>query len=382
MATLRGEAVDRPPVNFYEIGGLVMDPADGDPFNVYNDPSWAPLLELAENHTDIIRMRSPVRKRSHQAWDDADGRSIRGEFLRVRLCEEGGCRVTRSTLTIAGRTLTSTTRRTRDVDTVWSCEPLLKSREDLLAWLQLPDEFFDETVHTAPLIEEETRLGDRGLVMVDTEDPLCMAATLFSMEDYTVLALTEPRLFHRLLEKLARHIHVRTAAIARELPGRLWRIYGPEFATEPYLPPHLFAEYVGRYTAAMVRTVKASGGFARIHVHGRIRNILDSIVAMGADAIDPIEPPPHGDVDLAFVRGRYGRDLVLFGNIEVADIEAFEPTAFKSLVRRTVADGTAGEGRGFVLMPTASPFGRKISERTLHNYRILARAGRPASHAG
>ncbi len=372
MATLRGEPVDRPPVNLYEIGGLIMDPADGDPFNVYNDPSWRPLLELAEKHTDIVRMRSPVRRHSHAAWDDSrHAETIRSRFFRTQVCEEGGCRIARTTLTIAGRTMTSTTLRTPDVDTVWTSEHLLKSKEDLMAYLQLPDEAFAEIVHTAALIDEEAKVGDRGLVMVDAEDPLCMAATLFSMEDYTVVALTEQPLFHRLLEKLARHIHWRTATVAEELPGRLWRIYGPEFATEPYLPPQLFDQYVGRYTGPMVRTIKNSGGFARVHVHGRIRNVLDCIIEMGADAIDPIEPPPHGDAELAFVRRRYGKDVVLFGNIEAADIETLEPPAFESLVRRTVADGTAGEGRGFVLMPTASPFGRTIPPRTLRNYQAM-----------
>ena len=47
MATLRGQPVDRPAVNFYEIGGLQIDLDDPDPYNVYNDPSWRPLIELA-----------------------------------------------------------------------------------------------------------------------------------------------------------------------------------------------------------------------------------------------------------------------------------------------------------------------------------------------
>ena len=68
-ATLEGKPVDRPAVSFYEVGGLTMDPADPDPFNIYSDPSWRPLLELAEERTDLIRMRSPVRAHSHQAWE-------------------------------------------------------------------------------------------------------------------------------------------------------------------------------------------------------------------------------------------------------------------------------------------------------------------------
>jgi len=367
--------VDRPAVNLYEIGGLVMDPHDPDPFNVYTDPSWKPLLELAENHTDIIRMRSPVRKESHRAWgDNRKDRSIRDEFFKTETFEENGCRMTRVTLTVAGREMTAMTRTEPDVDTVWTTKHLLKSKEDLLAYLQLPDEVFDENVDIAPLLEEERRLGDRGLVMVDTEDPICAAAVLFNMADYTVLALTEQKLFHQLLEKLARYIQARTEQVAREFPGRLWRIYGPEFATEPYLPPYLFDEYVVRYTGPMVRAIKDTGGFVRMHVHGRISSALASIVKMGADAIDPIEPPPYGDVRLASVRKQYGEDLALFGNIEIADIENTEPTDFEQLVRRAISDGTSGPGRGFVLMPTASPLGRKITARTMKNYETIVRA--------
>ncbi len=374
MATLRGEPVDRPAVNLYEIGGLAMDPNDPDPFNVYNDPSWRPLLDLAEQHTDIIRLRSPVRKESHRAWADAkDDKGIRDEFFKVETFEEEGCRMMRITLTVAGRTMTSTTRRQPDVDTVWTTEHLLKSKEDLRAYLQLPDEVFAETVDIMPLLEEEETLGERGIVMVDTEDPICAAAVLFSMEDYLVLALTEQKLFHQLLEKLARHIQARTEQVSRQFPGRLWRIYGPEFATEPYLPPHLFDEYVVRYTGPMVRMIRDNGGFARIHVHGRIRNNLCSIVRMGVDAIDPIEPPAHGDVELSYVRSEYGKDLVLFGNLEIADIENAEPNDFEKTVRQAIVDGTSGQGRGFVLMPTACPIGRKISARTMQNYETIVR---------
>lgn len=374
MATLRGEPVDRPAVNLYEIGGLVMDPDDPDPFNIYNDLSWRPLLELAEQRTDLIRMRSPVREESHRAWADAKAdKGIRDKFFKVETSEENRCRMMHVTLTIGGRTMTSTTRRKPDVDTVWTTEHLLKSKEDLQAYLQLPDEVFAEKIDITSLLAEEKRLGERGIVMVDTEDPICAAAVLFSMEDFTVLALTEQKLFHQLLGKHARYIHARTERVSGELPGRLWRIYGPEFATEPYLPPHMFDEYVVRYTAPMVRMIKKGGGFARIHVHGKIRNNLRSIVRMGVDAIDPIEPPHQGDVELSYVRGEYGKDLVLFGNLEIADIENVEPNDFERMVRQTILDGTRGQGRGFVLMPTACPIGRKISARTMQNYETIVR---------
>ncbi len=373
FAVLRGEPVDRIPVNFYEIGGIRMDPCDPDPFNVYNDPSWKPLIELAENHTDLIRMRSAVRANSHESWDGplASAESVRSLFFNTEHSLEDDTRLTRLTVRVADATLTSLTKRHKDVDTIWTVEPLLKNTDDLRAYLQIPDEAFAENVEVSGMIREEAALGDRGIVMVDTEDPLCAAATLFSMEDFTIIAMTEQTLFHRLLEKCARFIHARTEKVAREFPGRLWRIYGPEFACQPYLPPKLFDEYVVRYTGPMVDMIHAHQGFVRIHCHGRVRAVLESIVRMGADAIDPVEPPPNGDVDLADVRRQYGKDLVCFGNIEVADIENLTPADFEKVVGQTLQKAVCCPGKGFVLMPSASPYGRRISENTLANYRLL-----------
>jgi hypothetical protein len=374
IATLRGEPVDRPAVNFYEIGGFKVDPSDPDEFNIYNDPSWGPLLELAEEQTDLIRMRNPVKSRSHEVTSDKSGASnYRDEFFKTKEYMEKGCLFTFTTLKVGGRNMTSLTRRSPEVDTIWMVEHLLKNTEDLKAYLELPDEIFIEDIDVTNLIEEDKELGDRGIIMVDTEDPICAAASLFSMEDYTVVAMTEQKLFHRLLEKVSLYIHARTEKIAKEFPGHLWRIYGPEYATEPYLPPNLFEEYVVRYTKPMVEVIQKHGGFARIHCHGRIRNVLDYIVGMGASAIDPVEPPPQGDVELEYVRREYGKELVLFGNIEVADIENREPGDFEKIIEKTLIDGTSGEGKGFVLMPTSAPYGRKITPRVMTNYETMVR---------
>ncbi len=373
MATLRGAPVDRPAVNFYEIGGFDVDPSDPDEFNVYHDPSWRPLLELAEQCTDLIRMRSAVRSRS---WDpqtaNVGGQGEAG-LVQVHKYVEDQWHCTRVAIRIGGRTLSSTTRRSPEVDTIWTTEHLLKNVDDLKAYLELPEEFFAEEIDVARLIEDDTKVGGRGIIMVDTEDPICAAASLFRMEDYLTVALTEPVLFHRLLEKLARPLYARTEHVAEAFPGHLWRIYGPEYAAEPFLPPRLFQEYVVRYTEPMVRTIKKHGGFARIHCHGRLNAILDLICQMEADATDPIEPPPHGDVSLEYVRRQYGDRLVLFGNIELSDIESMEPAAFEQLVRQTLADGTRGQGRGFVLLPSSAPNGRQITPRVLKNYETMVR---------
>jgi uroporphyrinogen-III decarboxylase len=124
----------------------------------------------------------------------------------------------------------------------------------------------------------------------------------------------------------------------------------------------------------MIEAIQRSGGYARIHCHGNLRAVLDDIAGMGADGLDPVEPPPQGDVDLSYVRRRYGRQMVLFGNLEASDIENLPTDEFAGKVRRALREGTAGDGRGFVLMPSACPYGRKVSDLAVRNYATMLKA--------
>lgn len=363
MRTLQGRPVDRPPVSFYEINGLDERPDDPDPFNIYAHPSWAPLIELAAERSDRIVMRSvPMRGGPPDPL---------AELTTVETWFEGGARYTRRTIRCGRHLFTAADRRDPDVNTVWRVEHFLKGPDDLRAWLELPEPQFGGEPDSAGVLAAEAALGDSGIVMIDTADPLCLAADLFAMADYTVAAATEPALFHRLLERFAAVLWPKTEAIAAAVPGRLWRIYGPEYASVPYLHPRFFREYVVRYDTPMVRAIQRHGGFARLHCHGRLKAILDDIAATGCDGLDPIEPPPQGDVELRYVRERYGRQMTLFGNLEASDIENLPTPEFAIKIRRAIAEGTAGQGRGFVLMPSSCPYGRVLSPLALANYRKM-----------
>lgn len=363
MATMRGEPVDRPPVCFYEINGLDEDPQDENPFNIYSHPSWAPLLKLTREKTDRIVMRGLPFQMTETS--ELEKRTTRRSYF-----DENGSLHTVKEIQADGRILREHTRRDRDVNTVWTIEHLLKDEADLEAWIQLPEEEAGPPDYTA-IIEAERELGDSGIVMLDTSDALCRIASLFGMEDYTVIALTEPELFHRALAKAHRELRSRVEQVARELPGRLWRIYGPEYATPPYLPPKLYEEYVVRYDRELVAAIQTNGGYARIHQHGNLKDVLDYVVQTGCLGLDPIEPAPQGDVTLAYVRERYGKQLVLFGNLEVNDIELLAPDEFEKKVVTAIREGTSGEGRGFVLLPSAAPYGRILSPVALGNYQRM-----------
>jgi len=369
MATLRGEAVDRPAVCFYEINGLDEDLDDPDPFNVHNHPSWRPLVELARERTDRIVMRGVL-------FDGVLPDPLEG-LAEVETRLEDGSRIVQQSVRAADRVLLARTRRDPEVNTVWHLEHLLKGPEDLRAFLELPEPELGDAPDTSGVLGAERELGDGGIVMIDTPDPICLAATLFDFGELTILAMTEPELLHRLLERFAATLLPRTEAVARALPGRLWRIYGPEYGSPPYMSPAMFRDFVVRYDRPMVEAIQRHGGYARIHSHGRLRDILDDIASTGCTGLDPIEPPPQGDVELEWVRERHGRQMVLFGNLEVSDIESLPTAEFERRIDRALREGTAGEGRGFVLMPSACPCGREVSALTQANYeRMVERVER------
>ena len=364
MATLRGETVDRPPVSFYEVGGWKMTPQPDNEFAVWNDPSWRPLEKLCEEETDLIRMMKP-------SWKGGLDPEF-SDHLKTEVWREGGSEFTRRTIEIAGRTLVSLKRRDVDTYTTWTLKHLLSDTDDLKAYLQLPEPTVGEPDVSALLAEEEL-LGDAGIVMVTVHDPICSAAELFSMEDYTICAMMEPELFHPLLERCARTQYAQYEKLSREFPGRLWRVVGAEYATEPYLPPSLFNEYVVKYTEPMVRIIQKHGGYARIHSHGRMRGVLSLIAGMNPDGLDPVEPPPQGDMDLWEIREAIGKEVVLFGNLESTDLENLPTDQFEEKIKIALDEGTRGEGRGFVLMPSACPYGREITPLTLRNYEAMVR---------
>jgi len=362
MATLRGEPVDRPAVSFYEIDGS-QDTENPDPFNIYNHPSWKPLIELARNKSDrIVRRGVSFKNEPRHSFSELKLTKTETRF------DEAGSILTTTTLRAGKRILTMRTKRDKDIDTVWTIEHFLKDLDDLKAYLDLPEPVAGGEPDTSVILNIEKNLGDNGIVMIDTGDPLCSAAPLFEMGQFTVFAMTEPDLFHRLLKRFSRWMLPQTESIARALPGRLWRICGPEYASPPYLPPKLFREYVTEYDKPIVDVIHKYGGFARIHSHGRLREILDHIAATGCMGLDPIEPPPQGDVELKYVREKYGEQFVLFGNLEASDLENLETNEFAKKIDRAIREGTSGRGRGFVLMPSACPYGRVLSKKALANY--------------
>ena len=374
MRTLRGESVDRPAVSFYEIDGYSQNPNDPSPLNIYSDPSWKPVIDLAKDRSDSMFM-------ARVSFIDVPESPLDELTTTERWNDENGSLFVRTTIKAGERTLTQLSRRDVDVDTVWVLEHFLKDIDDLKAYLSLPEVPIGGVPNIKAIQAIEENIGDGGVVMLGNSDPLCCAAKLFDMADYTIIAMTEQDLFRKLLDRFAKEIYARVELTADALPGYLWRIVGPEYAAPPYLPPYLFKEYVLGYDKQIVDIIHKHDGYARLHSHGRLKDVLDFIAETGCMGLDPIEPPGQGDVELKYVREKYGKQMVLFGNLEATDLENLSTEKFAEKIKIALEEGVSSDGRGFVLMPSACPFGRKLNDNILPNYeKMIELAEELATH--
>ena len=342
---------DRVPINTYELQGFnPHDWANG-------DSSYARLMQQIREYTDGIYNWGP----------SSNIRFLMSAYpveMTTEVTREGEFEVTRRTLQTPKGPLTQVTKIKENVHTVWEIEHWCKSIEDVDRALSIP--FEPPSYDGSAFQSVRDELGDHGIVMNSLVDPLLRAGKLMSFSNFTLWALTERDHFMRAV----RTCHERTMeCLRRELDSAvvdLYRICGPEYATPPYLPADYFREGVVPYVSEMVDLLHHRGAKARLHCHGKIATVLDMIVETGADAIDPCEPPPDGDIELADVKKRVGDKLCIFGNIELHALEQLDRNDIVKLVKEILRD--AMEGGGFVLLPTAAPINTPLALRTEENY--------------
>ena len=89
--------------------------------------------------------------------------------------------------------------------------------------------------------------------------------------------------------------------------------------------PEDFREFVVEYDRRFIDLIHDAGGYAWIHCHGKVRDFIDRFARMGCDMLNPIEPPPMGDLSLREAFSLAGGRMALEGNIEIGDIMTASP---------------------------------------------------------
>ena len=134
---------------------------------------------------------------------------------------------------------------------------------------------------------------------------------------------------------------------------------GPEVATPPLMAPRLFTRFVTPYQKKIVGILHKHGFLAGIHCHGRVRLVLDDLLEIGMDTLEPIEPPNQGDITLRELLKKVAGRICLMGHIQDQDFYRLPPGGMRQKVREIAETGAPTDR--YIMTPTCTPFQSPVS---------------------
>jgi uroporphyrinogen decarboxylase len=85
--------------------------------------------------------------------------------------------------------------------------------------------------------------------------------------------------------------------------------------------PASFREITQLVLEKQTRMAKEAGIPTFLHSCGRERDLVEICAAeTDLNCINPVEPPPTGDCDLADLKRRFGKKMAFMGNINTVDL--------------------------------------------------------------
>lgn len=200
------------------------------------------------------------------------------------------------------------------------------------------------------------KIGGRGVPIIGLLHPLGTLVRSAKIEEIYAWMLTEESLMRTFLERCTEQI----VDSLLGLRGTVWadppvfKTHALEMLLPPWLGNDQFSKWVFPFDKRVNDAVHAIGGRHFAHCHGNSGGYLERFADMGIDALDPLEPPPYGDNDLAQAKRRVGRRMLLCGNIpsQLFYLDTLRPDDVRDLVRRTIDAGAPGGG--FTLRTTGS----------------------------
>lgn len=357
LATFRCQPTDRMPVRLWGVNTLV-DPA----------PAYRPLWEQAERHridminswwapdrgyfystTDAVSVSHFTRPSSHHGFEEAV-----------------------TVVTTPAGDLTGVYLRSLEGKPGYQAKYLIDTVDAARRWLSIP------TVLLAPPVdsffEADRRLGDRGLLMADIDHPMYAINQHIGSTVFAEWSITRRGLIREMLDVM----YLRIAAYVKHLlangVGPLFGYVGPELCIPPLQSPRDFREFVADYDKRLIDLIHDAGGLVWMHCHGKVAALLEDFIAMGVDCLNPIEPPPMGDVELPAAKRQVAGRMALEGNVEVGLFQTAAAEEMAAIMERTVTEGKPGGG--FILCPTSDhTHWTELDDQIMRNYEIFIETG-------
>jgi len=232
---------------------------------------------------------------------------------------------------------------------MWQEKYLVESEEDLEKIMSVPFEL--EPIDRAQYDTESGLLGDDGVMMMQIDTPLITVSGLMDFQEFLILCGSDPELLRTLCDMAFDRVYQVVERLLAQGMGDLFRLNGSEQATPPMNSPHIYEQFVYPYEKRLAELIHSHGKLVNVHSHGKVSQNLPLMVSAGIDMVDPIEPPPAGDISFQDARRLTKKEIVLAGNLQFSEMEVQGTDYIEETVKDIFADGPDR----IVLATTASP---------------------------
>jgi len=203
----------------------------------------------------------------------------------------------------------------------------------------------------------------RGVVRTSISSPFVCVAGAMPYQYFLELCASELELLKELTAMcMERILEVLEVLLAEPGIEYVW-MGGCEWLTPPMGAPKHYEELCQEFDKPVIDRIHERGALCHVHCHGNVRSTLELVIERGGDFLEPVEPPPDGDLTFAEAKALAAGRMTLGGNIEARLLEGESVEAVEQATRAAFEGGK----EHMVLRNTAGPVSR-MTASTLANY--------------
>ncbi len=336
MAVFKGEPVDRVPIKLWR----------ADPGQELLHPAYEPVYRLAIERSDLVAgANSPFDLLCGTRYKQLVGQ---GEVPTAS--KEWVDEVV--TVHTPDGPLRRVYRKSTCKKPGYEMEYLLKQPEDIGKILSIPYEPYP--FDPEPYLQKDKEIGDAGIVIYGLDHAMYGLQRLIGSENFALWSLDCRDGLLEAIAVFAQRIreHVRGVFASGLRPVFGW--VGPELCIPPLMSLRDFDEFVYQFDKPLGDLIHEGGGYVWVHCHGKMGPVLERFVEMGVDVLNPVEPPPMGDITLEEAFRRVGSRMALEGNIETHELMTADPDRLVELVHNAISSGSRDDRR--LILCTSSSY--------------------------
>lgn len=165
---------------------------------------------------------------------------------------------------------------------------------------------------------------------------------LMGFNNFCMSLMTDERLVADVLGKIA-DIQLRGLEKILDMPhiGAIWLVDDVAFGTGPMVPPQALRDHVFSHYRKMAARCHVSNLLVFMHSDGNLMPLMEDIIAIGVDVLQPIDPTC---MDIVKVKEIYGDRLCLAGNVSNELLRSGTPVEVDATVKKLIRKLAHGGG--------------------------------------